>query len=122
MVISQGSILLGEAACYCTVFLCYNAATMPAGLDRITLFCFGASYAVALLLELLHLLRPRPVLRILSLGFGTAGPLAHTLFLFLQGISLASQMVSLLFLGWILAIFYLFGLIHHRIFACGAFL
>ena len=40
---------------------------MPAGLDRITLFCFGASYAVALLLELLHLLRPRPVLRILSL-------------------------------------------------------
>ena len=94
---------------------------MPAGLDRITLFCFGASYAVALLLELLHLLRPRPVLRILSLGFGTAGLLAHTLFLFVQGISLASQVGSLVFLGWILAIFYLYGSFHHRKVAWGVF-
>ena len=35
-------------------------------IERITVFCFGASYAVALLLELANLLRPSAALRLLS--------------------------------------------------------
>ena len=89
-------------------------------LEKITLTCFGASYAVALLLELLRLLWPRAVPRWLGLAFGAAGLLAHTLFLvnafFLadQGPPPSSQLGSTLFLAWILAIFYLYGAVHHR--------
>jgi ABC-type transport system involved in cytochrome c biogenesis permease subunit len=89
-------------------------------LEKITLTCFGASYAVALLLEVLHLLWPRAVPRFLGLLFGAAGLVAHTLFLvqafFLaeQGAPLSSQLGSTLFLAWILAIFYLYGSVHHR--------
>jgi ABC-type transport system involved in cytochrome c biogenesis permease subunit len=82
-------------------------------LEGITLFCFFASYTVALALELIRLLRPWPTLRLVSLGFGTAGLLAHTLFLVVQQPALASQFGSLLFLAWILAVFYLYGAIHH---------
>jgi ABC-type transport system involved in cytochrome c biogenesis permease subunit len=89
------------------------------GIERITLFCFGASYAVALILELALLARPRPLLRLLSTIFGAAGLLAHTLFLihalFLaeQRLPLSSPSGSLLFLAWILAIFGVYGSIHH---------
>jgi ABC-type transport system involved in cytochrome c biogenesis permease subunit len=90
-------------------------------LDRITLFCFQASYAVALILELLQLVRPRPVQRLLALGFGCAGLLAHTLFLIAQGPPIASQFGSVLFLAWILAIFYIYGSYHHKKLAWGVF-
>ena len=50
-------------------------------LDRVTIMCFAASYVVALVLGLGHVLQPRAVLRWLSLGAGGAGLLAHTLFL-----------------------------------------
>jgi ABC-type transport system involved in cytochrome c biogenesis permease subunit len=89
-------------------------------LEKITLTCFGASYAVALLLEVLRLLWPKVVPRFLGLAFGAAGLLAHTLFLvnafFLagQGPPLSSLLGSTLFLAWILAVFYLYGSIHHR--------
>jgi ABC-type transport system involved in cytochrome c biogenesis permease subunit len=89
-------------------------------LEKISLTCFGASYAVALLLEVLRLLWPQVVPRYLALGFGAAGLLAHTLFLvnafFLaeQGPRLSSQLGSTLFLAWILAVFYLYGALHHR--------
>jgi ABC-type transport system involved in cytochrome c biogenesis permease subunit len=88
--------------------------------EKITLTCFGASYAVAMFLEVLHLLWPRVVPRFLGLLFGAAGLLAHTLFLIhtffyaAQGPRLSSQLGSTLFLAWILAIFYLYGSIHHR--------
>lgn len=94
---------------------------MPAFLERITLFCFGASYAVALLLELLQMFRPRPVVRVLGLGFGVAGLLAHTLYLGLQTPSPASAPWSMLLVAWILAIFYLYGSIHHSRLAWGVF-
>jgi ABC-type transport system involved in cytochrome c biogenesis permease subunit len=96
-------------------------------LEKITLTCFGASYAVALLGELLRLVWPRAVPRFFSLGFGAAGLLAHTLFLvnafFLagQGAPPSSQLGSTLFLAWILAIFYLYGAVHHRRQAWGVF-
>src|ERR1700730_10214973 len=59
----------------------YNDSTMPDEVvARITVFCFAASYAVALALELLQLRRPRPIQRVLSLAFGSAGLLAHTIY------------------------------------------
>src|SRR5262249_5665893 len=90
-------------------------------IDRITLFCFGASYGVALALELIQLLWPRPVQRLLTALFAGAGLLAHTLFLAVQHPPLRDPYGSLLFLGWILAVFYLYGSIHHRRFAWGVF-
>jgi ABC-type transport system involved in cytochrome c biogenesis permease subunit len=89
--------------------------------DRITLFCFQASYACALGLELIQLLSPRPVQRLLSTIFGFAGLLAHTLYLVSHPLSLSSQMGSMLFLAWILAVFYLYGSLHHRRLAWGVF-
>jgi ABC-type transport system involved in cytochrome c biogenesis permease subunit len=89
--------------------------------ERITIFCFGASYTVALVLELVQLLGPRTVPRLLGLAFGGAGLLAHTLYLVVRPLSLSSQVGSLLFLAWILAVFYLYGSIHHRRLAWGVF-
>jgi ABC-type transport system involved in cytochrome c biogenesis permease subunit len=82
--------------------------------EKITLLCFGASYAVALGLELWHLLRPRRVFHLLGLGFGAAGLFAHTVYLLVQNLPLSSQYGSVLFLAWVMAVFYLYGSIHHR--------
>jgi ABC-type transport system involved in cytochrome c biogenesis permease subunit len=96
-------------------------------LDGISMMCFGASYTLALVLELIYLFRPRMVLRLFSLGFGSAGLLAHTLFLahlfFFKGqpASLAAATGSMVFLAWILAVFYLYGSVHHRRLAWGVF-
>lgn len=90
-------------------------------LERVTEFCFGASYGVALILELLHLYRPRPIQRIVSLFFGGAGLLAHTIYILVQPLPLASAFGSLLFLAWILAVFYLYGSLHHGKLAWGLF-
>jgi ABC-type transport system involved in cytochrome c biogenesis permease subunit len=89
--------------------------------DRITIFCFAASYTVALVLELMQLFGPRKVPRVLGFAFGGAGLLAHTLYLVIRPLSLSSQVGSLLFLAWILAVFYLYGSIHHRQLAWGVF-
>jgi ABC-type transport system involved in cytochrome c biogenesis permease subunit len=93
----------------------------------ITLFCISASYAVALAVEVVHLFWPRSVQRLIRAGFGAAGLLAHTLLLarilFLQPapLSLAETSASMLFVAWILAVFYLYGSIHHRKQAWGVF-
>lgn len=83
-------------------------------IEKITRLCFGASYAVALLLELIQLVWPRWGQRFIGLAFGIAGLLAHSLFLAWNQPSLATQFGSMLFLAWILAVFYLYGAIHHR--------
>src|SRR5918912_1146191 len=90
-------------------------------MDRITTFCFFASYALALGLELWHLLRPRPIFRLLGLLAGAAGLLAQTLYLYAQRPPLAGQYGWMLFLAWVLAIFYLCGSVHHRRQAWGVF-
>ncbi len=89
--------------------------------ERVTVFCFAASYAVALLLEVAQLFRPRAAVRLCSVGFGSAGLLAHTIFLAVQRPVLGSRDGSLLFLSWILAVFYLYGTLHHRRIAWGLF-
>jgi ABC-type uncharacterized transport system permease subunit len=90
-------------------------------LEGITRFCFGASYAVALLLELARLARPTRAFRALGLTFGAAGLLAHTLYLAFQRPTIQSQYGSLLFLAWVLAVFYLYGTVHHRRLAWAVF-
>src|SRR5262249_8783806 len=92
-------------------------------IERVTLMCFGASYAVALVLELIQLFRPRPVQRLAAAGMGCAGLLAHTLFLAFQHhkAGMGSQFGSILYLAWILAVFYVYGSIHHRQVAWGVF-
>ena len=95
--------------------------------ERITVYCFGASYALALLLELIHLLRPHAYLQFLGNLLGGAGLLAHTLYLAEMlfrspgETPLASQFGALLFVAWILAIFYLYGSLHHHRLAWGVF-
>src|SRR5947208_6679636 len=82
-------------------------------MERVTLFCFAASYAVALGLELWHLYRRRPVHRLLANLFGGAGLLAQTIYLAVQRPPLALQSGLLLVLAWILALFYLSESLHH---------
>jgi ABC-type uncharacterized transport system permease subunit len=95
--------------------------------ERITVYCFAASYACALLLELIYLIRPRGYFRLLSNLLGGAGLIAHTLFLATalfvskSETPLASRFASLLLVAWILAIFYLYGALHHRRQAWGIF-
>lgn len=90
-------------------------------IDGITRLCFTASYSVALLLELLQLVWPRTVQRLLGIAFGAAGLLAHTLFLLVQLPPLASQFGSMLLLSWVVAVFYLYGAIHYRKLAWSVF-
>src|SRR5205814_3958263 len=80
-----------------------------------------ASYAVALALEVVQLFCPRPIVRWLGLGFGGAGVLAHSIYLAVQRPHLAWQFGQLLSLAWILAIFYLYGSLHHGRLAWGVF-
>jgi ABC-type transport system involved in cytochrome c biogenesis permease subunit len=94
-------------------------ADVMALLEKVSIFCFAASYGVALALELAHLLSPRPVLRYVGLGFGAAGLLAHLIYV--RQLSLASPTGSLLFLALILVIFYLYGTVHHHRLAWGLF-
>jgi ABC-type uncharacterized transport system permease subunit len=86
---------------------------MDPPLQHVTRFCFGASYAVALILEIAMLVRSRPLIRWISLGFGAAGLFAHTVFLLVQRPSPATPEGSLLLLAWVVAVFYFYGAIHH---------
>src|SRR5207249_5921024 len=93
-------------------------------IERVTIFCFAASYGTALALELCHLTSPRPVLRLIGIGFGAAGLLAHSLFILAQpSVSwlINTPEGSLLLLAWILAVFYLYGSVHHYRQAWGLF-
>jgi ABC-type transport system involved in cytochrome c biogenesis permease subunit len=89
---------------------------------KVTVICFAASYAVALFLDVIHQLRPRPALRLLGLGFGAAGLLAQTIYLVVQPPPLAWQFGWMLFLSWILAIVYLYRAVHYPRLAWGIFM
>ena len=91
-------------------------------MEKVTLFCFAASYAAALGLELWHLYRRRPVHQLAANLFGCAGLLAQTIFLAVQRPPLGWQFGLLLVLLWILAVFYLFGAFHHTRQAWGIFI
>jgi len=88
--------------------------SMESTLQGITRFCFGASYFVALMLELARTVWPRNWWRWLGLIFGAAGLFAHTMFLLFKSPTMATPYGSLLLLAWVVAIFYFYGAIHHR--------
>ncbi|MCS7046179.1 MAG: hypothetical protein NZO58_07475, partial [Gemmataceae bacterium] len=90
-------------------------------LARVTVSCFTASYGVGLLMELWHLVQPRPILRYLAIGFGAAGALAQLLFVCFNPLPLGSPAGSFLLLSLILAVFYVYGSIHHHRLAWGTF-
>src|SRR5262245_45559031 len=94
---------------------------MPASLQNVTRFCFGASYAVAFVLELDQLVLPRRSLRVVGLAFGAAGLVAHSAFLIIHHPTVAAPYGSLLLLAWVIAVFYLYGALHHRHLAWGVF-
>jgi hypothetical protein len=75
--------------------------------------CFGLSYLVALLLEVGLLVRPRAAWRWVALAFGLAGLFAHTVYVVVNQPSPAKPDGSLLLLAWVLALFYLYGTVHH---------
>lgn len=90
-------------------------------IEGITRFCFVASFAVALALELLRLVRPSRAVRGGAAFAGGAGLLAQTLYLLMHQPSPASPPGSLLLLAWVLAVFYLYGSLHHPRVAWGIF-
>jgi ABC-type transport system involved in cytochrome c biogenesis permease subunit len=89
--------------------------------DRVTVFCFVASYAVALSLEVAHLLGGRAWSRVLAVVAGAAGLVAHTIFLYVQQPPLIWLFGWMLFVAWALAVFYVFGAVHHLRLSWGIF-
>ncbi|VTU01879.1 cytochrome c biogenesis protein : ABC-type uncharacterized transport system, permease component OS=Singulisphaera acidiphila (strain ATCC BAA-1392 / DSM 18658 / VKM B-2454 / MOB10) GN=Sinac_0221 PE=4 SV=1: Cytochrom_C_asm [Gemmataceae bacterium] len=75
--------------------------------------CFGLSYLVALLLELGRLARPAAAWRAVALAFGVAGLAAHTFYIVAHKPDPATPSGSLLILAWVLALFFLYGTVHH---------
>jgi ABC-type transport system involved in cytochrome c biogenesis permease subunit len=90
-------------------------------MDRVTIFCFFASYTLALALEGLFLWRPRREIHALALVAGAAGLAAHTIYLCMQQPPLISQFSWMLFVAWVLAVYYVCGAVHHRRLAWGVF-
>lgn len=81
-------------------------------LAKITIVCFAASYAVALLLEISRLFFRLPVRLVVMLGFGIAGLVAHTLYLWNHasdsgGVPFSSWHLWFLLAAWLLAAVYL---------------
>ena len=91
-------------------------------LDRVTIFCFLASYGVALALEVLHCSGPGP-----SCGAGSASASARPACWRRRSTSPCSSRrwpgssAGCCFSAWILAIFYLYGSLHHARLAWGVF-
>jgi ABC-type uncharacterized transport system permease subunit len=83
-------------------------------MGNVHVFCFFASYVVALALDGLRLLRRTPLLRALGLGFGFAGLLAQSIYLVERSNAadlpplLSSGHDWLLVLAWTAVVFYLF--------------
>jgi ABC-type uncharacterized transport system permease subunit len=87
----------------------------------VTHVCFGLSYLLAFALELLGQARPSRAVRLGGLVAGGAGLTAHSIFLAAHHPNPASAYGALLLLGWVLAVFYLYGSVHHRSQAWGLF-
>jgi ABC-type transport system involved in cytochrome c biogenesis permease subunit len=96
-------------------------------LSGISIFCFAASYTVALLLEASRLVFRSGVRGALLLGFGAAGLLAHTLYLGHRAVAapaaaLSSEYDWYLLAAWVLAAVYLYLTLQHQRTAVGLFI
>ena len=93
-------------------------------MDKISVFCFAASYTVALLLELSRLFFRSGIRGVLLIVFACAGFLAQTLFVVAR-LAKESAQDSLdwyLLVAWILAAIYLYLLFYHPKIPLGIFL
>ena len=94
---------------------------------HVTMFCFLASYLVALILELSRLVGRSAISRFVMIGFGMAGFLAHTLYLLNRSQQthlpplLASTHDWMLVLAWVLALCYLILTLFQKDLAVGVF-
>jgi ABC-type uncharacterized transport system permease subunit len=97
-------------------------------MQRVTVFCFLASYVVAFVLELSRMLGRSRISSLVAFGIGVAGLVAHTAYLFYrsQQTSLPPLLGSahdwMLVLAWLLVVFYLFLTRIHPELAWGMFL
>ncbi len=82
-------------------------------LQGVTHVCFGLSYLLAFLLEAGRLVRPGAAWRWAGLAFGVVGFLTQSFYILLNLPTPAAPYGSLLLLAWVLALFYLYGTIHH---------
>lgn len=87
----------------------------------VTHVCFGLSYLLAFALELAGQARPGRGVRVAGLVAGAGGLAAHTIFLVAHQPNPATGYGALLLLAWVLAVFYLYGTVHHRHQAWGLF-
>ena len=95
-------------------------------LSGISVFCFAASYTVALALEATRLWFRSGVRGALMLGFAGAGLVAHTLFLIYRAISadaapLSSAFDWYLLAAWVVVVVYLYSIYYHPTAAIGIF-
>ena len=93
-------------------------------MENISVFCFAASYSVALLFEVTRLYFRSAIRGILLIGFSVAGFIAQTLFVIAR---LAEQSPRdaldwYLLVAWILAAIYLYLLFYHPTVPLGIFL
>lgn len=86
----------------------------PSWVQNVTHACFGLSYLLAWLLEWAAGLwsRGEKFCRVAAIALGSAGLAAHTLFLAVHHPTPATADGSLLLLGWVLGLFYLYGRLH----------
>lgn len=97
-------------------------------MPHVHVICFLASYLVALALELTRLLKSSPIHRLVMLAFGTAGLVAHTLYLLNRvGETRLPPLLSsthdwMLVLAWLAVLFYLFLTVLARKLPVGLFL
>ena len=83
-------------------------------MDRVSVFCFLASYAVATGFEFLRLRTSKAWLQTLTIGMSIAGLVAHTVYLLSRSFQadlpplMASSHDWLLVLAWLAVLFYLF--------------
>ncbi len=98
-------------------------------LANVHIFCFAASYAVALVLEISRLFFRAPVRLVVALGFSAAGLLAHTVFVVMRATPnpeqpppLSSWFDWLLLVAWGVAVMYLITVLRRPQAAIGIFM
>lgn len=91
-------------------------------MDKVSLFCFGASYFVALLFHLLNQWKQQRWFYIFEIGFASAGFIAQSIYLSYWQPPLATQYGWFLLSSWLLIAFYVYSSLNYRQIAWGLFI